>query len=105
MKLGLTLEGGAHRTYFSIGIMDFLLEKNIKIRNEQGELIPFGKAYHEILLLWDKFTDDEIQQYKSQLKILLRMVELGYSIPKSKSEVEKEFERLKAKANTYNIKQ
>ena len=51
------------------------------------------------------FTDDEIQQYKAQLKILLKMIELGYKIPKSKSEVEKEFERLKAKANTYNIKQ
>ncbi len=30
MKLGLVLEGGAHRTYFSAGIMDFLLEKGIK---------------------------------------------------------------------------
>lgn len=30
MKLGLTLEGGAHRTYFSIGIMDFFLENGIK---------------------------------------------------------------------------
>lgn len=29
MKLGLTLEGGAHRTYFSIGIMDAFLEENI----------------------------------------------------------------------------
>ena len=29
MKLGLTLEGGAHRTYFSIGIMDFFLENGI----------------------------------------------------------------------------
>lgn len=29
MKLGLVLEGGASRAYFSIGIMDFLLEKNI----------------------------------------------------------------------------
>lgn len=47
------------------------------------------------------FTDDEIQQYKTQLKIMLKMVELGYKIPKSKSEVEKEFEWLKAKAKLY----
>lgn len=51
------------------------------------------------------FTDDEIQQYKPQLKILLKMVELWYKIPKSKSDVEKEFDWLKSKANTYNIKQ
>lgn len=29
MKLGLVLEGGASRTYFSIGVMDALLEENI----------------------------------------------------------------------------
>lgn len=29
MKLGLVLEGGASRAYFSIGVMDFLLENNI----------------------------------------------------------------------------
>lgn len=29
MKLGLTLEGGASRTYFSVGVMDVLLRENI----------------------------------------------------------------------------
>lgn len=53
----------------------------------------------------DIFNEDEVQQYKPQLKILLKMVELWYKIPKSKLEVEKEFEWLKSKANTYNIKQ
>lgn len=53
----------------------------------------------------DLFNEDEVQQYKPQLKILLKMVELWYKIKKSKSEVEKEFDWLKAKANTYNIKQ
>lgn len=53
----------------------------------------------------DLFNEDEVQQYKPQLKILLKMVELWYKIPKSKLEVEKEFEWLKSKANTYNIKQ
>ena len=44
-------------------------------------------------------------QYKTQLKILLKMIELWYKVKKSKLEVEKQFERLKAKANLYNIKQ
>ncbi|MBE7013260.1 MAG: patatin family protein [Ruminococcaceae bacterium] len=30
MKLGLVVEGGASRVYFSTGVMDFLLEKNIR---------------------------------------------------------------------------
>ena len=30
MKLGLTLEGGASRTYFSNGVMDALLKENIR---------------------------------------------------------------------------
>lgn len=51
------------------------------------------------------FTEDEIMQYKTQLKILLKMIELWYKVKKSKLEVEKQFERLKAKANLYNIKQ
>ncbi|MFR8976113.1 MAG: hypothetical protein ACLVG9_08960 [Eubacteriales bacterium] len=29
MKLGLVLEGGASRTYFSVGAMDALMEENI----------------------------------------------------------------------------
>ncbi len=29
MKLGLTLEGGASRTFFSVGVMDVLLQENI----------------------------------------------------------------------------
>lgn len=47
------------------------------------------------------FTDDEIQQYKSQLKIMLKMIELWYKVKKSKSDVEKEFEWLKSKAKLY----
>ena len=49
----------------------------------------------------DLFNEDEVQQYKPQLKILLKMVELWYKIKKSKSEVEKEFDWLKSKAKLY----
>lgn len=49
----------------------------------------------------DILSDDDIQQYKVQLKILLKMVELWYKINKSKEDIEKEFERLKAKAKLY----
>ena len=51
-----------------VEIESFLLEKNINIRNEQGELRPFGKVYHEILLLWDTFTDDEKNMIEFQCK-------------------------------------
>lgn len=53
----------------------------------------------------DIFTDDEIQQNKSQLKILLKMVDLGYKVPKSKQNIEKEMEWLKAKAKLYGLVQ
>ena len=49
----------------------------------------------------DILSDDEIQQYKIQLKILLKMVELWYKINKSKEDLEKEVEWLKAKAKLY----
>jgi len=46
-------------------------------------------------------SEEEIQQYKIQLKILLKMVELWYKINKSKEDIEKEIEWLKAKAKLY----
>ena len=49
----------------------------------------------------DIFNDDEIAQHKIQLKIILKMVELWYKVNKSKADIEKEFERLKAKAKLY----
>lgn len=49
----------------------------------------------------DIFNDDEIAQHKIQLKIILKMVELWYKVNKSKSDIEKEFEWLKAKAKLY----
>ena len=49
----------------------------------------------------DIFNDDEIAQHKIQLKIILKMVELWYKVNKSKVDIEKEFERLKAKAKLY----
>lgn len=49
----------------------------------------------------DILSDDDIQQYKIQLKILLKMVELWYKINKSKEDIEKEIEWLKAKAKLY----
>lgn len=49
----------------------------------------------------DILSDDEIVQYKVQLKILLKMIELGYKVNKSKEDIEKELERLKAKAKLY----
>lgn len=49
----------------------------------------------------DILDEEEILQYKIQLKILLKMVELGYKIKKSKSDIENEIEWLKAKAKLY----
>lgn len=49
----------------------------------------------------DILSDDDIVQYKVQLKILLKMIELGYKVNKSKEDIEKELERLKAKAKLY----
>lgn len=49
----------------------------------------------------DVLDEEEILQYKIQLKILLKMVELWYKINKSKSDIEKEIEWLKAKAKLY----
>ena len=72
---------------------------NTKQKNSELDIIKNSDDIRDIL------SDDEIQQYKIQLKILLKMVELWYKINKSKSDIEKEFEWLKSKANTYNIKQ
>lgn len=49
----------------------------------------------------DILSDDDIVQYKVQLKILLKMIELWYKVNKSKEDIEKELERLKAKAKLY----
>ena len=46
-------------------------------------------------------SDEEIRQYKMQLKIILKMVELWYKVPKTKQDIEKEIERLKSKAKLY----
>ena len=74
-------------------------ETNTKQKNSELDKIKNSEDVRDL------FNEDEVQQYKPQLKILLKMVELWYKIKKSKSEVEKEFDWLKAKANTYNIKQ
>ena len=48
MKLGLVLEGGASRTYFSVGAMDALMEENIFAdywcicRNSQRRVVCFA---------------------------------------------------------------
>ncbi len=49
----------------------------------------------------DVLSEEEIQQYKMQLKIILKMVELWYKVTKSKQSIEKEVEWLKAKAKLY----
>lgn len=79
------------------GLTQFPKQKNSVTLKKNSEL-DFIKNSDDVREL---FTDDEIQQHKTQLKIMLKMVELGYKIPKSKSEVEKEFEWLKAKAKLY----
>ncbi len=47
MKLGLTLEGGASRTYFTSGILDVLMEENIKADYIIGASagIAYGTSY------------------------------------------------------------
>lgn len=68
---------------------------NTKQKNSELDKIKNSDDIRDIL------SDDEIQQYKIQLKILLKMVELWYKINKSKSDIEKEIEWLKAKAKLY----
>lgn len=68
---------------------------NTKQKNSELDKIKNSDDVRDIL------SDDDIQQYKIQLKILLKMVELWYKINKSKEDIEKEFERLKAKAKLY----
>lgn len=68
---------------------------SIKQKNSELDKIKNSDDVRDIL------SDDEIQQYKIQLKILLKMVELWYKINKSKEDIEKEVEWLKAKAKLY----
>lgn len=52
----------------------------------------------------DILSEDDISQYNTQLKILLKMIELWYKVKKTKSEIINQINWLKAKANLYNIK-
>lgn len=72
-------------------------QKDINTLSKHSEL-DFIKNSDDIR---DIFNDDEIAQHKTQLKIILKMVELWYKVKKSKSDIEKEFERLKAKSKLY----
>lgn len=70
-------------------------QTNTKQKNSELDKIKNSDDIREL------FTDDEIQQYKIQLKIILKMVELWYKINKSKADIEKEIEWLKSKAKLY----
>lgn len=72
-------------------------QKDSNIHSKTSEL-DFIKNSDDIR---DIFNDDEIAQYKIQLKIILKMVALWYKVKKSKADIEKEFERLKSKAKLY----
>lgn len=73
--------------------------------SEKGTIVPQLDIIKNSDDIRELFNDDEIEQYKMQLKILLKMVELWYKIKKSKNEVQKQFERLKNKAKLYWILQ
>lgn len=77
--------------------VSFSKQKDSNTHTKNSEL-DFIKNSDDIR---DIFNDDEIAQHKIQLKIILKMVELWYKVKKSKSDIEKEFERLKAKAKLY----
>lgn len=64
-------------------------------KNSELDIIKNSDDVRDIL------SDEEIQQYKMQLKIILKMVELWYKVTKSKQSIEKEVEWLKAKAKLY----
>lgn len=68
-------------------------------KNSALDIIKNSDDIRELL------TEDEIIQYKYQLKITLKMVELWYKIPKTKEKLYEHFKRLKDKANVYNVKQ
>lgn len=70
-------------------------DSNTHTKNSELDIIKNSDDIRDI------FNDDEIAQHKIQLKIILKMVELWYKVKKSKSDIEKEFERLKAKAKLY----
>lgn len=68
---------------------------NTKQKNSELDKIKNSDDVREVL------SDEEIQQYKMQLKIILKMVELWYKVTKSKQDIENEIERLKSKAKLY----
>lgn len=70
-------------------------DSNIHTKTSELDIIKNSDDIRDI------FDDDEIAQHKIQLKIILKMVELWYKVKKSKADIEKEFERLKAKAKLY----
>ena len=70
-------------------------DSNTHTKNSELDIIKNSDDIRDI------FDDDEIAQHKIQLKIILKMVELWYKVKKSKADIEKEFERLKAKAKLY----
>ena len=74
-------------------------DKRGKAKNSALDIIKNSDDVRDVL------TADEIIQYKYQLKILLKMIELWYKVPKSKKDIYTQFNRLKDKATTYNIKQ
>lgn len=70
-------------------------DSNIHTKTSELDIIKNSDDIRDI------FNDDEIAQHKIQLKIILKMAELWYKVKKSKADIEKEFERLKAKAKLY----
>lgn len=71
---------------------------------ENGTIVPQLDIIKNSDDVRELFDESEIAQYKMQLKILLKMIELWYKVKKSKNEVKKQFDWLKAKANLYNVK-
>lgn len=68
---------------------------NTKQKTSELDKIKNSDDVREVL------SEEEIQQYKMQLKIILKMVELWYKVTKSKQDIENEIERLKSKAKLY----
>ena len=71
---------------------------------ENGTIVPQLDIIKNSDDIRELFDESEIAQYKMQLKILLKMIELWYKVKKTKNEVKKQFDWLKAKANLYNVK-
>jgi len=81
--------------------------KRISIKQldtENGTIVPQLDIIKNSDDVRELFDESEIAQYKMQLKILLKMIELWYKVKKTKNEVKKQFDWLKAKANLYNVK-